>query len=61
MANLKNNTSFAGIRITSGPLLGPQNSTNQAGSGTAQTNFVSGGGTSNDAQWIGSILVIYDY
>lgn len=61
MANLKNNTTFAGIRITSGPLLGPQNSTNQAGSGTGQTNFVSGGGTIDDSQWFGSIRVIYDY
>jgi len=59
MADLKQASSFAGIQITGGPLLGPQNIINATSGNTNQTNFVSGGGTSDDIQYIGDFRVIY--
>lgn len=61
MADFKLPSDFASIQIISGPFRGPQNSTNQAASNSGQTNFVSGGGSSNDSQYIGTAQVIYVY
>jgi len=60
MADFKQGTTYLSVQLTGGPLLPPQNSTNQ-NSTFQDTNFVSGGGTSNDFQYLGNAWVDYLY
>lgn len=60
MADFKNGTNYLSAQLTGGPLLPPQNTSNQA-SGLNDTNFVSGGGTSDDKQYFGGAPVAYQF
>jgi len=60
MADLKTGTFCQSVQLTSGLLYPPQNSTNQA-SNLDDTNFVSGGGSSDDVQYFGGTYVLYQY